>query len=616
MLPSDLPTIKDGDTIVLDTETNGLSWQVCHTVGFVVHKVDPESGRILSRHYLPIRHESGPNFDPATVIAWVQSWSGKRIHLIGHNLKFDLHFCANDGIHFPNATFEDTQVNATLIDEHIRGGYSLDNISKEYNIQTKKATQIYEYMASKFGGNSDKSQMANYWRLPADDAMAVEYALADGDVTWFCALNQRPIIEYQELTRVWGVECRLIPVLFKMERRGVPVCPDALERLKAYIDRRLQAARALLPTDFNPRSPNQVAAVLMEREGIRDEDLPRTALGNLSFVEAWLKQHDTGRAIINVRQLTNLQNTFIKGSVEDKLHKGRVHCSFNQMFDGDYGTTTGRLSSSQPNMQQVPKRDKLLAPIFRDIYVPEPGTFWSTNDYSQQEYRVFAAYTGSKPIIEGYAAGIDMHQTVANKLGVERDPTGKRLNLGMLYWAGAPKIAGLLGITVERAQELREWYDAEFPDVKKFLYRCQKKGKSAGFIKTILGRRARFPMRDESYKGASRAIQGTCADIVKQKMVEVNDFLESETRGEWGLVLQVHDSLDWYLPYDLTRVNMDAAKVMEDMSSISPLLSGKVPMKVDSETGESWGRASFPKQDWSIYEQEISGVELSEEVDD
>lgn len=615
MLPLDLPQIEDGDTVVLDTETNGLNWQTCHTVGFVITKVDPSGGTILSRHYLPIRHESGPNLDPQTVINWVKSWAKKRIHLIGHNLKFDLHFCVNDGITFDNATMEDTQVNATLIDEHLNGGYSLDNITRAYNIPTKKATYIYEYMASKFGGAPDKSQMSNYWRLPADDPVAIEYALLDGDVTWFAACVQSEIIEYQELGTVHQVECGLIPVLFKMERRGVPVSSEALARLEDYISRKVEAARLLLPADFNPRSSKQVAAALHEIDGVRMEDMPRTKIGNLSFVEAYLKQYDTGRAMINLRKLTNLQNTFIQGAVKDKLYKGRIHCSFNQMFDGDYGTTTGRLSSSGPNMQQVPKRDKELAPIFRSIFVPEPGTVWQTNDYSQQEYRVFALYSGSETIIEGYRNGVDIHQTVAEKLEVERDPTGKRLNLGMLYWAGAPKIAGLLGISVERAQELRDWYDAEFPDVKQFLYRCQRAGKARGWVKTILGRRARFPDRELSYKGASRVIQGTCADIVKKKMTEVNNFLESETGGEFGLVLQVHDSLDWFLPPELERVNIYAKELMADMSTVHPKLDGKVPMVVDSASGPSWGHASFPKQDWSKYDNEISGSELSEEVD-
>lgn len=609
-----LPDIQDGDTVVLDTETNGLDWQKCHIVGFVVHHI-PDGMNIKSKGYYPIRHETGPNLAPNMVIDWVKSWMNKRIHIVGHHLKFDLHMCANDGIFFPNATFEDTQVTATLINEHLQGGYSLDNISKEYQVPTKKATFIYEYMASKFGGAPDKNQMANYWRLPANDPVAIEYAVADGDVTWFCAVVQREVIEFQELHRVWKVECELVPVLFKMERRGVPIDIDALERLKKYVDGRLDAARRLLPEDFNSRSPKQVAAVLA-KSGVKEELFPRTAIGNLSFTEKFLEKHDVGRAIINVRKLTNLQNTFIKGAIEDKLYNGRIHANFNQMFDGEYGTHTGRLSCNNPNLQQVPKRDKILAPIFRSIFVPERGTLWETNDYSQQEYRVFATYTNDPVIIENYRNGVDMHSTVAEKLGVERDPTGKRLNLGMLYWMGAEKLAAALGISVAEAEDLRAWYDKEFPSVKGFLRRCQATGKQRGYVLTILGRRQRFPNRTMAYQGSSRVIQGSCADIVKKKMVEVNNYLEAESNGEFGLVLQVHDSLDWFLPRDYSRVNIEAQRIMSDMSTVNEKLHGLVPMKVDSASGPSWGHASFPNQDWSIYEQKATGTELSEETDD
>lgn len=604
----DFPVIEDGDEVTFDTETNGLDWQTKHIVGFVITLPD----RNFNAYY-PIRHKSGPNMDPAKVIAWVKSWMNKKITLIGHNLKFDLHMCANDGIFFPNAKFEDTQINATLLDEHM-GSFSLDNLGKEYKLNTKKATYIYEYIASKIGCKPDKYSMAHFWELPADDPVAHEYAMADGEVTYLARQVQNEMIPYQGLTKIWAVESALVPVLMKMERRGVPVDLAALERLKEFVNKKLQAAMLLLPPDFNSRSPKQVAAALAA-DGLTDADFPRTPIGNLSFTEKWLSNYDTGRAIINVRKLTNLQNTFITGSVEDKLFEGRIHCNFNQMFDGEYGTHTGRLSSSGPNMQQVPKRDKLLAPIFRSIFVPEKGLEWDTNDYSQQEYRVFAMYSGSKYLAESYAAGRDMHQAVADELGVERDPSAKRLNLGMLYWMGKEKLAGQLGVTLEQAQFYRQSYDARIPEVKNFLNRAKESGERNGFVCTIMGRRQRFPNTRHAYKSSSRIIQGTCADIVKTKMVEVNSFLEGETRGELGLILQVHDSLDWFRYPGAEDLSREARRIMADMSTVSDKL-GAIEMKVDSAVGPSWGHASFPKQDWGIYDQEVSGSELSDEVED
>lgn len=620
MINYEFPEISDGDTVSFDTETNGVDWRVCHIVGFVITLPD----RNFNRYY-PIRHETGPNLDPRKIIEWVKSWSHKKITIVGHNLKFDLQMCANDGIFFPNAKFEDTQINANLIDEHM-GAYSLDAVAKWCKVPVQKGTGIYAYLAEKFGVPADKNSMAHFWRLAADDPKAHDYAMADGEVTYLVRQIQNEILDFQGLRRVWQVESDLIPVLQKMERRGVPIDMAALERLKTFVQRKLDAARLLLPEDFNPRSPNQVAAILTE-DGVDPDTFPRTELrtskvpnGNLSFTEKYLSNFDRGRAIINVRKLTNLQNSFIVGSVEEKLHNGRIHCNFNQMFDGEYGTHTGRLSCSNPNMQQVPKRDKLLAPIFRSIFVPEPKSTWVTNDYSQQEYRVFAMYTRSEALAENYRNGVDMHQTVADELGVERDPTAKRLNLGMLYWMGAEKLAGQLGITLELAKYYRQAYDDRLPEVKTFLNKAKWKAEDhkakedTCYVTTILGRRQRFPNARMSYQASSRVIQGTCADIVKQKMVEVNRFLEAETNGEFGLTLQVHDSLDWNIAPELQHVSAQAKEIMQDMSTVSHFLTS-IPMKVDSADGPSWGHASFPKQDWSVYEQEVSGTELSDEVE-
>ena len=587
------PKIEDGDTIVIDTETTGLDWKKERTCGFVVTVV---RGETPESYYYPIRHESGPNLDERNVINWIKSWADKKLHIVGHHIKFDLHFLANDGIYFPNATFEDTQINGCLINEYSKS-FSLEALAIQYGAPAKKGKQLYEYMANKFGGAAHQSQMAHFWRLSADDPEAIDYATGDGDSTYYLWKNQQPYIDLDELRDVWKLECRCIPVLFRMERRGVRVDEDRLEYLKSWVDGRIKQARLLLPNaDFNVRSPAQVRKAF---EAIGRTDWPVTPKGNPSFVEEWLSTSDLGRSIISVRKLTNLVNSFIEGAVGNNLFGGKIHCNFNQLRADEYGTITGRLSSSVPNMQQVPKRDKLLAPIFRSIFVPDQDCFWSTNDYSQQEYRVFAAYTGAEHLIDGYRTGLDMHQTVADMLGVERDPTAKRMNLGMLYWMGREKLAHSLGITVEKAQAYRNLYDERIPEVKGFLYRCQKAGKNRGWVKTIKGRRARFPDRNFAYKGASRIIQGTCADLTKEKMCEVDEFLHRESGGELGVQLQVHDALDFSVPHDREDLNEEALRIMGDFSNYPALV---VPMQVDHGRGDNWGEASFPEQDWSQYE--------------
>jgi len=599
--------VHDGDVVVFDVETTGLDWRTQRPCGYVV-TVKNDNNRLVSRYY-PIRHETGPNLDPDKVVEWIKSWSGKHIRLVGHNLKFDLHFAANDGISFPNAKFECTQVNATLINEHL-GWYSLDNLSRSYGVTAKKGEELYSHIAGMFGGEPNRNQMGSYWRLPADDKLAVEYAEGDGVSTWEVWLAQQSMIDLQELRTVWELECRVIPVLFKMERRGVNVDPVNFGRLQEWVGRQLVAAEHELPWEgFNVRSRKDLPKAF---EDIGITDWPTTPKGNPSFVEKWLSTNELGRAILTVRKYSNLQNSFIQPLVDTHIHAGMVNCNFNQMYDGEFGTQTGRLSCNNPNMQQVPKRDKFLSPVFRSIFVPPAGCLWSQNDYSQQEYRVFAAYTGSQDLIKSYAEGLDMHQVVADLLDVERDPTAKRMNLGMLYGMGIAKLAASIDVDEDVAKNMRREYHQKVPAVKKFITACQHTMANRGYVKTIMGRRARLDDPNFAYRAASRVIQGTCADFTKLKMVEVNEFLEGETKGEGGVILQIHDELDWIIPEGMGDVDKEARRIMSDFSCYPQMT---VDMKVDSVLAENWGRASFPEQGWGIYEQELQREDTPVEVD-
>ncbi len=587
--------IEAGDTVIFDVETTGLNWKTDRAVGYVV-TVKGKTGQIVSSYY-PIRHESGPNMDAAKMIEWIKSWASLPIHLVGHHLKFDLHFAANDGIFFPNATFEDTQVNACLINEH-QGRFSLENCAIEYGVTAKKGKELYEFLAQRFGGEPTNKQMGNFWRLPADEPLAIEYAAGDGTTTYELWEKQQRVLDDDALRGVWHLECRCIPVLFRMERRGVCVDESNLARLKSWVEKETANATKKLPWEgFNPRGRTDLPKAFTNL-GITD--FPRTEKGNPSFTEDWLETNDLGRSIVQVRKLTNISNSFISPLVETHIHDGRVHTSFNQLKADDFGTITGRLSSSDPNMQQVPKRDKLIAPIFRSVFVPGRGMRWSQNDYSQQEYRVFAAYTSNQNLIDRYARGEDIHQFVADMLGVERDPTAKRMNLGMLYGMGIEKLAHSLGVDFTTAKIFRNKYDTIFPQAKKFREHTANTGKSREHVKTIMGRKARFPGGNWAHKAASRIIQGTCADLTKLKMCEVDEFLVRESGGECGVMLQIHDELDWEI-YDSGRgkaLDAEARRIMTDFSEF-PNLS--VPMVVDSATADNWGAASFPDTDWGQY---------------
>lgn len=591
------PNVKDAKVIAYDTETTGLDWKKDQIVGHVI-AVGPREDETF---YFPVRHGGGANYDPEVVARWVDQEVGadasKRV--VGHHLKFDLHFAANDGITFKGPV-ECTMVNATLIDENA-GRFSLDAVAPRFGAKPK-VTAIYGHLASLFGGEATrKAQLGNFWRTSGDDPFAVEYAAGDGTTTFQVWQAQQEHLDAQELRRVWSVECRCVRTLFRMERRGVPVDPDRFEWLEAELEQRLDAAYAADPwlADLNVRSPIQMKA-LMTKHG--HTDWPLTPKGAPSFPEKWLETLDVGKKIIRVRKISNLKNTFMEGAIKGHIHNGRVHTTFNQLKMDEYGTVSGRLSSSEPNLQQVPKRDKEFAPLFRRLFVADPGTKWSANDYKQQEFVVFTEYTGNPTLVAGYKADppIDMHQSVADMLGVERDPTAKRMNLGMVYGMGVPKLAASLGVPLSKAKEYRNRYDAEIPEARRFLKKAEARARGRGYVMTFLGRRRRFPDLTKAHKAGNGVIQGGSADVTKQKMVEIDEFFAANGDVAY-LTLQVHDELDWFFPDNEVgrALDAEARRIMEDFSEGQPIHL-VTPLRVDGDIADDWGKASFPKFDWSV----------------
>jgi DNA polymerase-1 len=488
---------------------------------------------------------------------------------------------------------ECTQVNHALIDENI-GRFGLDACAEYYNCPAKKGDRLYAHLAEMFGGEPNRDQMSNFWRLSGDDPLAHEYAVGDGRTTWMVHEKQQEVLDEEDLRLVWSVECRVIRTLFRMERRGVPVDEERLSQFESFLDQKLREARTALPEGFNVRSQPQIKK-LMEDNG--HTDWPLTAKGNPSFTEHWLKTFDLGQRIIKVRKIENLFNSFINPLKERHLHNGRIHCNFNQVKQDDFGTVSGRLSSNAPNMQQVPKRDKELAPLFRTIFVADPGYKWSANDYKQQEYVVFAEYSGSKKLQDGYRQEppLDMHSMVAQLLGVERDPTAKRLNLGQLYGMGVDKLAWSLNISTSMAKNYRAAYDREVPEARNFLKNAEKRARGRGYVFTKLKRRCRLD-RQIAHKAGNRIIQGTSADITKLKMVEIDEYFKSQ--GDiCHILLQVHDELDWQFPNtdEGWRQDAEARRIMKSFDE-GDLIHMKTPLQVDNDIAEDWGRASFPDQ--------------------
>ena len=583
------PNLSAAKAVVLDTETMGPDWRRDKPVGYVVTwGYGPDETA-----YYPTAHASNNVENPDAVRSFLRDLLGRTdLRVIGHNLIFDLHAALKDNIAI-RGPLECTMVNMALIDEH-RHSYALDTVAQYYGAPRKKV-DIYQYIIDRFNLKLKKERTAigHFWKLPGNDPQAQEYARNDGTATLHVHAQQQRDLDNDELRTVWGVECRLIRVLFNMERRGVRVDLDRLAAVKIEIQRMLEEARRVMPKDFNTKSHAQVEAYLRS-QGITS-GWPTTEKGNPSFVESWLLESEAGARIITVRRLENLLASFIGPLENEHIVDGRVHTDFNQLRQDEFGTISGRLSSSNPNLQQVPKRNEPLAKLFRSIFLPEPGHTWGSCDYNQAEFRIFADYSEAQTLIEGYSRvpPVDIHSYIASSLRVDRYPA-KRLNLGMLYGMGVVKLARSLKVSLDTARSYRSDYDRFLPEARIFLKSAEFWGRKRGWVRTKLQRRARFPDLNTAHKAGSRIIQGTNADIIKLKNVEVAEYLESEG-AESVPTLSVHDELTFSIAPGEHKLFNRCTEIMTDFSP-GQMIEFKVPMTLDVHTGRTWAEATFPEK--------------------
>lgn len=600
------PAIGDTDTIVYDVETDGLDWKRSRVVGYVLTWGSlPEQTK-----YFPVGHETGENYNREEVEGWIKSniIDNPQIRMIvGHNLKFDTHLSFNHGINLTKKRLCCTQVNAALLDEN-QGAFGLDDCARFAGLTNrKKGDELYAEIARRFGGEPSRRQMAHFWRMPADHPLTVEYAEADGSVTWELWHYQLEQLKAQSLIPVWDLECRVLRTLFRMERRGVRIDTRQLAEIQRKLEGFISSVEKELPPKFNPRSGTQMRE-LCEKAGHTDWPMtnPSTKFpnGQPSFTEDWLKTFPEGKKVVLLRKYTNLINSFLRPLRETHMWQGRVHCNYNQTKLDEYGVVSGRLSCNDPNLQQVPKRDKELAPLFRSIFVPDEGMLWSANDYKQQEFVVFSFYTRSESLMAGYRQDppVDIHTTVSQMLGVERDPTAKRMNLGMVYGMGVAKLAENLGVPIETARVWMADYHQRFPEAKKFMKRAELECRRRivpplmyGYVRTMMGRRRRLDY-NTAHKAGNQTIQGTSADITKLKMVQIDEYFESQ--GDvCGLLVQVHDDICWQFPdtEEGRRQNLEAQRIMQDFQSPDQPMKIDVPLRIDHTEGRSWAEATFHK---------------------
>lgn len=585
-------TIYKDAVLVLDTETTGLN-------------------KLTDKPFMCLLRVAYPGSNPTdfalpwgdALVRWLNEYLPKFKAVVCHNAKYDWHMMRNGGV--SPSTLYGTNVYCTfvaeaLINEH-RFSYSLDSLASEY-FGIGKDTQLYEDMGAYFGvKNPDKKIMGRIAEFAAGGKenwhRVASYGIDDIIPTHKLYLKQQGDIHKQELDRVFALEMRTLKALVEVEFRGVSVDEERVERVSDELQKRQVAVQKGIIEEVgwevNPRSPLQMEKAFLKL------GLPITYLksGNPTFAKDIIShlEHPFLRLLQESRNIKTMMDTFIRGSIGKNLYRGRIHTDFNQVRGDDYGTGTGRLSSSGPNLQQIPKRDGELAPLIRGLFTAPKGKLWISNDWEQFEFRVFAHYVKDADLTTKYIQDphTDFHTALAEMTGKPRDKA-KRINLGLVFGMGEGKLAKELGLpysTDQRhgkeilvagpeAKALFDEYHSKFPRAKAFLQEASHLAKSRGYVKTIMGRRLRFPGGEFVHKAGGLIFQGTSADIMKKKLCELND----EFRGsDVDFNLIVHDEFCASAPEGIAR---SVAKRIKEITEEVPEL--RIPILADPGVGRNW----------------------------
>jgi DNA polymerase-1 len=522
------------------------------------------------------------------------------IEKIGHNLKFDLSVLLAHGVKVAGPYF-DTMLAHALIEPEQRHG--MDFLSETYLRYTP--VPITALIGVEKDDLFSQSTMAD---VAAEDARKVaDYAAEDADVTWQLATRLRPEMAPHGQTRVFDtIESPLLPVLTSMENFGVKIDVQALREYGVELDKKAAELQNRIQESaggpFNLNSPKQLGEVLFDRLKLIEKP-KKTATGQYQTNEQVLQSltglHPIVQDILDYREVTKLNNTYVE-ALPHTVSKvtGRVHTTFHQLM-----AATGRMASSDPNLQNIPIRSDLGREI-RKAFVPGfDGWVLMSADYSQIELRVMAALSGDKAMIEAFAQGLDIHQaTAARVYGVELDGvlpemrrTAKMVNFGIIYGISAFGLSQRLGIPRGEAATIIDNYFKQFPGVKRFMEQIVEDAKTRGYVETLTGRRR--TIRDitsgnATIRGAAERvamntpIQGTAADLIKLAMIHVATALEKaglKTR----MLLQVHDELLFEMPE--SEVDQARAIILDAMKHALPLEG--VPVEVEAGTGLNWLQA-------------------------
>ena len=585
-----LDRLSRAEVTAIDTETTSLNYMQAEIVGISVAIVSNEA------YYIPLMHEYDgvPNqLDREYVLQKLKPWlEDKEAKKIGHNLKYDSHIFANHGIELNGTDFDSMLESYVLNSTATR--HNLNAVAKRYlNLDTTSYEDVAGKGAKQIGFN----------QVSLEDA--IHYAAEDADVSFQLHQTLHPkLMEINSLAKLYtDIEAPLLKVLQTIERNGVLIDESMLQKQSdqfAITLKELESkAYSLAGAEFNLNSPKQLQEILYDKLSL--PILKKTPKGQPSTAESVLQRlaedFPIVQTILNYRTTAKLKTTYT-----DKLplmvnqDTGRVHTSYHQAV-----TATGRLSSSDPNLQNIPIRT-VEGRRIRQAFIAPKGFQILAADYSQIELRIMAHNSQDPGLLDAFQAGLDIHQATAAEIfavdlqsvSAEQRRSAKAINFGLIYGMSAFGLTRQLGITRGDAQEYIELYFARYPKVKEYMDAIRNQARESGFVETVFGRRLYLPdidsrnyqRRQYAERSAINApMQGTAADIIKKAMIDLEQRLVAESINA-KIIMQVHDEL--VLEVEDSSVGAVSEFVTEAMGKAADL---DVALKVDLGVGENWDQA-------------------------
>jgi len=586
-----LTKLTNAELFAFDTETTSLNYLDARIVGlsFAV--------TVGKAAYLPLTHDylGAPeqlNIDHVLAL-FKPLLEDPSHHKVGQNLKYDRHILLNHNIDLQGIQ-HDTMLQSYVLDSTATR-HDMDSLAEKY---LGRQTIHFEDVA----GKGKKQLTFNQ----VDLEQAAPYAAEDADITLQLHQTLWPQIQaIPSLAEVYAtLEMPLLPVLNTLERNGVNIdiwmLQQQSDELGHKLDELEQQAWQLAGVKFNLGSPKQLGVILYDKLEI--PILKKTPKGQPSTAEAVLQEladdgHELPQVLMQYRSLSKLKSTYTD-RLPEQVNKttGRVHTSYHQAV-----TATGRLSSSDPNLQNIPIRSEEGRRI-REAFVASDGYTLLAADYSQIELRIMAHLSQDAGLLKAFAAGEDIHRhTAAEIFGVTLDNvsgdqrrSAKAINFGLIYGMSAHGLSKQLGIERHQAADYMTTYFERYPGVKRYMEKTREQAKLDGYVETLFGRRLFLPeinssnglRRQYAERTAINApMQGTAADIIKRAMIDIHQWLVDE-KSSIRMIMQVHDELVFEVPVD--QIDMAKTKIEQFMSNAAKL---DVPLDVGIGTGDNWEQA-------------------------